>query len=1102
MASETRVLPDQAMRDRIVQDLDQNLLVEAAAGTGKTTSLIQRMVALLRAGKCEVENLAAVTFTRKAAAEIRTRFQLELERQAATAESEEQERMRRAIAFSQRCFIGTIHAFCGQLLRERPVEANLDPSFGELDESQDEALKRQTWRDYVEHLIATNAPVLPELARVGLKISASTQRSRGIASELEAVGLEPIHLGAAFVDFAKYADVTDWPTRVTQFPDFEPVKRELLAYVAHMNSLKLPADPGKDSLMPAYRKVCTKVRYTNLDEPAKLISVLEMMDKKGDATYKWWPGNKAQAKPEEDRWNAFRATWVKPTIKAFLEHRYDIALRTIKPALDRYDQTRRQMNVLNFQDLLIQAAKLLREHPPVRKYFRSRFSHLLVDEFQDTDPIQAEVMLLLTADDPAEPQWQRCRPVPGSLFVVGDPKQSIYRFRRADILTYNKVRQTIEAVGGAVLPLSANFRSTPQIIEWVNGVFDQKFPAQANDYSPANRPLEVGRDLQPQGPLAGVFRLVIPGSPKVADAMAAEALWIARTIRKALDEQWPITRSDEALKRGVPPHATPGDFMVITWKKKNLTRFARALEQLRIPHQVTGGALLNEVPELALLYQLLRCLTRPDDEIALVAVLRSELFGLPDTWLYRFRKLGGKFAFTTDPPEELPEAEHARFAEIFARLREYALWFKRYPAVSAVERICAETGLIARAAAATEGEAHAGSLLKALELLRHHEASFTSVDVVEAMGRFARKEEIYDGATTRPPGEDVVQVMNLHQCKGLEAPIVFLADPAEIDDPRADFHIDRSGNEPRGYLPIYGPKKDQYAKKGAVHALPPDWDELEAIEKQFLEAEVKRLLYVAATRAGSGLVISQNNRKSRWNDFAQYLSSAPALPDPGNVELPPATPPAFDVSAWANEITGIRARWQTATAPSYDLQAVKSLAITTMEKPHGAEAHGAEWGNVIHTLLETVMRSPGLDLRTLAISALEEEELSLALLDDVLRTVEVVQQSPLWQRAQSAQQCLVEVPLGTFLPPDPQAGLLPTSVRGVIDLAFREPDGWVIVDYKSERVEQSKLDLLVDYYRPQLVEYGKIWQRLTSQQVKELGIFFTHTGEYRTTEPA
>ena len=158
----------------------------------------------------------------------------------------------------------------------------------------------------------------------------------------------------------------------------------------------------------------------------------------------------------------------------------------------------------------MKAADLLRDKPQIRKYFRKRFTHLLVDEFQDTDPIQAEVMLLLTAQRETETDWRKCRPVDGSLFVVGDPKQSIYRFRRADIATYNQVRQIIERSGGQIVALSANFRTIGPLVDWVNGTFDQVFPDKATVHAPARRPMQIGRTEGSNGDLAGLRVLQVP----------------------------------------------------------------------------------------------------------------------------------------------------------------------------------------------------------------------------------------------------------------------------------------------------------------------------------------------------------------------------------------------------------------------------------------------------------------------------------------------------------------------------------------------------------------------------------------------------------------
>src|SRR5262249_47463697 len=186
-----------------------------------------------------------------------------------------------------------------------------------------------------------------------------------------------------------------------------------------------------------------------------------------DQRVKSWP-DKVLAREELERWNRFTREHALPIVEGWRRARYGPALRAIRPALSRYEQLRHEDGSFSVQTLLLKAAVLIRAYPSVPRYFRERFTHLLVDEFQDTDPIQAEVMLLLTSDDPQETDWRRCKPVPGSLFVVGDPKQSIYRFRRADIQTYQTVRRLIEQSGGRSVTLSPNLRSTGAPCDWIN----------------------------------------------------------------------------------------------------------------------------------------------------------------------------------------------------------------------------------------------------------------------------------------------------------------------------------------------------------------------------------------------------------------------------------------------------------------------------------------------------------------------------------------------------------------------------------------------------------------------------------------------------------
>jgi len=1096
MAKNRSAPPDQKYRDRIAADLDRTMLVEAAAGTGKTTCLISRMIGLIREGKCRIEPLAAVTFTRKAAAELRTRFQLALEKAAREAEGQERDLLHEALNHIERCFIGTIHSFCARLLRERPVEAGVPPDFVELDEVLDYRLREEAWREHVATLVTTDAPILPELEELGLKVSPATTRSPSITTELDELGLEPAELGPAFMHYAEYPDVEEWPAEPVDLPDLKRCIKALRAYAAHMQSVRRPPDPGRDKLIPKYDLVPRMVKRLDIDKPAQLMEVLEEFqdfDRK-KIVQKNWLGGKNEALAELDRWNDFTRDYATPLLLVWREHRYEPVTRAILPARKVYDQLRRDRNALNFQDLLLLSVELLRDRPEVRRYFRERFTHLLVDEFQDTDPIQAEVMLLLTADDCKQTNWRDCRPVPGSLFIVGDPKQSIYRFRRADILTYSKVREIVENAGGEVIPLTANFRSIKPIVKWVNDCFTSVFPAKANDFSPADRPLHVGRSdgADAENPIQ---RILIPATIKRKEDIAHhDADLIARFIRRAIDEKWQVPRTESERQHGLPDHARPGDFLIVARNKASLTIYASKLQQYRLPHSVTGGRVLNEVPELELLYTCLRAVARPFDAIALVAVLRSELFGIADTTLYDFRKLGGSFSYRSPIPEGLPADDKAVLEDAFGRLQTYSRWLHRLPAAAAIERLAADLGLVARACAAEEGDVHAGSLLKAIELLRSVDGPLTVGDYVDALGKLVDHTEPHDGVPVRPPSEAPVRVMNLHQCKGLEAPFVFLVDPAGDSDHDVAVHIDRTTETPRGYLPIYGRKRGQWGAPPLL-AQPKNWDSLAAQEQFFLDGEAKRLLYVAATRAGVKLVVSQRDGNSNSSNPWRLFETRPFtdFADPGAIAESPPMEVVIDADEWKKEVVAIENRWQTVVQPSYAVAAIKEAAIKGGPKPHGAERGGAEWGELLHILLDAAMKQPKGDLRSLALSALKDLELSVELLDDAVATVERVLASDLWKRAQKADRCLTEVPVSLCGPGD---GGLPTVLRGVIDLVFLEASSWAIVDYKSERVEESERPALVTYYKPQIDAYAEAWEKIVGQPVSERGLFFTHASRY------
>jgi ATP-dependent helicase/nuclease subunit A len=799
---------DHEQRRLVVSELDTTMLVEAAAGTGKTTCMIDRMVALLREGKCSIETMAAVTFTRKTAAELRSRFQVALEQETRAAEGLARQQLKSALDSVDRCFIGTIHSFCARLLRERPVEAEVDLAFQELDEQVDLGLRQKAWEYYVAALFARDDPILRELDELG--VTGLLTKADTILAELNELGLDVHQLADMFTQFASFPDVDEWPAEKVELPDLAPVLTQVEQYLQHMDTLapSFPLDRGNDKLMNVYERLPRLYRHVNVHRVAEVMNFLAQF-RPVNVVQKMWPGGKQQAKPEKDRWENFART-VDPLIACWLEKRYEAVIRAIRPAVEVYNRLRLQAGGLNFQDLLLRAAMLLKDKPTIRQYFRDRFTHLLVDEFQDTDPIQAEVMLLLTADDPSQTRWRKCRPVPGSLFLVGDPKQSIYRFRRADIVTYEQVKEIITQNDGQVVPLTANFRSRPELVNWCNKTFENVFPAAATKYEPAACPMLVAQSERSDGQIVGINTVRVPAQCATnAQAVEFEAGQIARTIRHWLDTGATIPRTSKEIKDDITPRVTPGDFLIITWRKKTLSLFAQKLQELGIPHQVTGSSALGNVSEASLLSQCLSAVIEPDNPVALVAVLRGELFGISDPDLYSFKLTGGRFDYRTEVPANLDPSAAVQIREAFEHLQRHDRWLRRLPPVPAFERIAADLGLTMRALSSVGANERVGCMAKIFETLRSAQSQLHSgADLAELVKELVNGDVEFDGLPARPHETSAVRLMNLHKVKGLEAPVVFLAGAAGQFDHDVDLHIDRSGEKVRGYAAIRGPRQE------------------------------------------------------------------------------------------------------------------------------------------------------------------------------------------------------------------------------------------------------------------------------------------------------
>ncbi|WP_263835098.1 UvrD-helicase domain-containing protein [Salinibacter sp.] len=1138
---------------------DTNFVVRAAAGSGKTTALVGRMVGLIRKGKAEIQDLAAITFTRKAASEMQERLYEELlsaksvldgERGGYSGTEAEKRNVEDALARVQQCFVGTVHSFCGRILREHAFEAELPPDFAVgIDEEEEADLRAQVWDRYV----------------------ADKHRSDGALDDLEVLGLQPSDLRGLFRTVSAYPELDLYTNPPEVLPDLDGAVEQAEEFVRTWQAYR-PAPPLKDrdSAQKALDTAEGLIENFELDTPARKAQLLSTLkngysssSEKGKVTLSAW-GNKGDESYEASRDLRDRAYQslmdsVLPALQKWRAHVHGRAIDFVKPAAKRYLKTRREEGLLMHHDVLYHTRNLLRNNPEVRREVYERTPRLLVDEFQDTDPLQAEILFYLTSEDRKERAWTSCRPRPGSLFIVGDDKQSIYRFRRADLNVYNEVTNQITETGGEEVTLTTNFRSHSQICSFCDEVFDEVFSEYERDgiqadYTEFETPDGAGgRDEH------GVRRLKVDykkGNPtgEIAEDTAEQ---IAGFIQRALGEgeahEMAGPEEENPVFEGA---ASPKDFLIVTGGKKHLSTYGEALARAGIPFTITGSNDLGDSDDLKDFVDLLTCALRPADELAAVSYLRGGLCGFSDDDLYRVRK-----AFDEVPEEpfrftrpEVPEAALSKLdSDLAERYRGASERVQRArsevrskrPAL-ALSSIAEDANLLAAAAHAPpeeSGSIRAGRLLRAFALVRKQAGEGDSwADVLAILqdvldgeveadgltlesGSHEGSEQDGDGESDNASG-GAVRIMNIHQVKGLEAPVVFLADPYPETGSRQSptQHVQREeGTSGTLVAPI---TKETPGSNVVTHP-PLGWegeDGFESTEEAHENAEKKRLTYVAATRAERLLVVSEYHHKDDgrkdgdWNELSEGLENTPLLspdlPEEADSDRPA---PDLDRHRVIREDAIERSRMQSyrVTNVSEELERTSDSSGTntsgtnlSTERAEGedTDGYGKVLGLAVHAVLETLVRE-GVKTEEVSTSqirgALQDareqvdqqdkalggasEDLTARMVDTAQDMVSCFLSSPLASRVKTADQVYAEHPVSSAGESDPV-----TVERGVIDLVYRDEEGWHIVDYKTDRIDEDEFSGVGDdhKYARQVRRYADVWESVIGESVADATLWF------------
>ncbi len=1056
----TKEILDQAARDKIKSQLNTNFLVEAGAGSGKTTSLVDRMVNLIYTGIAEIQEIVAITFTRKAADELKVRFQAKLE-EAWKIEKDLDIKFRlgEALQNIERCYLGTVHAFCAKLLRERPIEANLDLTFKELEKADDMDILEEAWQLHLQTLMDED-PQHFEIGELGLSVDNLFPWLKGIK---------------------EYSDV-EWLTEPLPKPQLCADYKSFMLLIKEAKRCVPEDEPpnGYDSLQKAILTAVQKERFINPSKEKDIISILDLFNKNLKPTYNRWP-SKEDAKFYEEKITAVFEVSIKPLIQAWKEYCHPKIIGFLKEAVNAYEQLKKERSLLNFQDLMIHTTKLLRGNPEVRAYFQAKYRFLLVDEFQDTDPIQAEIMFYLTSENINEKTWTSCKPKAGSLFVVGDPKQAIYRFRRADIDTYNRVKQLIEEHGGEVLQLTTNFRTLDTVTKELNKVFEKHLPEVESDYQAAYRPLIAFHEDQGDG-FTGVKRLSVPADyKKKEEVILIDAENIALTIQNLIGQGH-----------------NAKDFMVLTRYTDGVASYAKTIEDLGIPASISGEVILGETREFQDLWILLKSFLDPTDEVGFIAVLRGIFFGISDQELYQWKQANGRFSLYSNIPSEISPELKVKFEIALDKLQRCQKLIRTLSPTASIEKIIEEVGFYPLLLKNGRNKRTYKSLLQMLEALRKQEATgnTTYKQVIEVLTKMIFEKTV---VANLEEDADAVRIMNIHKAKGLEAPIVFLAHPAKSVSPESFLsqHIKREDHISKGYFTFT--VKNGFSDKEI--ALPLEWKTHRAEELEYLTEEELRIIYVAATRAEQALIISSHtgNKKNPWSILFEMENIE-------EMELPEVE--AFAINSMSEVLTLSEFQAKTVSKNAWlDQSKIKTYEhwsptkdkdyseLITIERESGG---GKDWGTLIHDVFEKAVQ--GHELSNYIKAALSKYKLPIEREVEVKSYLQNLRKSLIWDELVRAEEVLTEVPftlkvdkghtLYSVITKNPE-DKHPYYVKGTIDLIYKKNGSWNIVDYKTDRAKQVEdYEKLQAFYSSQLTFYKQAWEELTKESVSKELLYF------------
>ena len=1055
-------------RFRVRTHLGVNMVVEAGAGTGKTTLLIDRLCFALLAQGIPAPRMVALTFTEKAGAEIKTRLIAKLQAVVRALHLEQTEstlqvllehfgiakevilqRAEAALNQLDRSSIGTIHAFCSEILRSYPLEAGLSPN-AEIDRgSRAKAIFEEEWNRFLDQELGLEAAraqtwkeILPHITLAELCECAGQMCSGRIENY------------DYFAQREKLMEVCR-----TNAEQAQELSHLFLEKNKKPRALELALEQAARRFLQAAEWLQTQ----KLPEAEETIAVRSIPQNWDEAS-----AEKAQALL---RFSA--------AADPHVQHRVLTIYRLLNTVVQTVRQRYKREGILSFDDLIIKTRSLLKNNLWVRRQLQEKFDVFFIDEFQDTDPQQGELLLFLAEQKGGGAKnWQEVKLEAGKLFVVGDPKQSIYRFRGADITAYELFTEHILKQGGEKAYLRQNFRSEREIVALANDICSVVMKEK-----PAFQPFYEPIFTQKQDLSSAAELVVLTAQEKLSseDYRENQAQFIARWIEENVGKMTLRNGQKLAYK----------DIALLFRSGTTLNAYTHALRRAHISFSVEEDRNFYHRQEVSDLLNLLRCINDPEDKIALAGVMRSPWGALSDEEVYQ--------AFARKERDFRQKSHCEKVERLFVVLRDFASRADREPLHQFLRNVLEQTFLPEACAVAYDGEKSMATLEKMVSLAEGY-----SLEKPVTLGQFlSRIEELMSQELSRltalPEKEatDAVSIMTVHKSKGLEFPVVILADISKKDV---------SSGKKSKYL--YSWKYDLHGCRAGKY---PDINLAWLEEEQYLHAQCEevRILYVALTRAREKIIVV-GNEKSDAKTMASMFMQAGRFPQEGERQ-----------ALLGNE-DGLRVYYQTAQRPEMFLYHQKPVPVEEKKEfltkgwqeacalrqasyqkhlqqplpqaPSAAEnialpqdQEAMALGSLIHTALARVWQMPqeGIE-KALVYGAVAVQRADL--LEQAREILVPYFASPLFAKLRAMHSVAAEMPFARQLP----EGVL----RGVMDLLVQDADGtlWVI-DYKTDQVTAQNAPQTAQKYASQVSAYQQAVQLLYPHQKVRSAIVFVRISE-------